>query len=83
MFMSISSILFRGESDDFDFVAIQPEVIQPARLTRSLRRMLKPWPFHSAPQPTRAADGDEDDEDYREPTSAVVLDRLSKFAARR
>jgi hypothetical protein len=83
--MSISSILFRGGSDDFDFdfEASQPEVIQPERPTRSLRWMLKPWPFHSAPHPTRAADNDEDDEDYREPTSAVVLDRLSKFAARR
>jgi hypothetical protein len=85
MFMSISSILFRGESGDYDLDATQPEVTEAERPTRSLRRMLKPWPFSSAPRPTRAvADDDEDDdEDYRAPTSAVVLDRLSQFAKRR
>jgi hypothetical protein len=83
MFMSISSILFRGESDDFDVEVNPPEVSQPERPPRSLRRMLKPWPFSSAPQPSRAADDDEDDEVSRDPTPAVVLDRLAQFVARR
>ncbi len=83
--MSISSILFRGESGDYDIEATQPEAIQAERPPRTLRRMLKPWPFSTAPRPTRVVADDEDDEDddYREPTSAAVLDRLSKFANRR
>jgi hypothetical protein len=85
MFMSISSILFRGESGDYDLDATQPEVTEAERPTRSLRRMLKPWPFSSAPRPTRAvADDDEDDGGgWGAVVFVVVLDRLSQFAKRR
>jgi hypothetical protein len=77
--MSVSSILFRGQEEPFD-----TETDQPERPTRSLRRMLKPWPFSSAPLPVSAADyDDDDDEEFMEPTPAVVLDRLAQFAARR
>lgn len=77
--MSVSSILFRGQEEPHE-----PEVDQPVRPTRSLRRMLKPWPFSSAPAPARAEDYDDEDEvNLSEPTPAVVLDRLAQFAARR
>lgn len=82
--MSISSILFRGESEYYDAEAPQVPSVQVERRSRSLRRILKPWPFSSAPQPTKAADQDEDDdEDYREPTPAAVLDRLAQYTTRR
>lgn len=77
--MSISSILFRGQPEPPD-----NEPLQAERPSRSLRRMLKPWPLPPALPPSPAtADDDEDDPDYREPTPPVVLDRLAKFAARR
>jgi hypothetical protein len=73
MGMSIASILFRGEEEPLDI-----ETDQPERPTRSLRRMLKPWPFSSAPAPRGAADYDDE-----EPTPPAVLDRLALFATRR
>ncbi len=77
--MSVSSILFRGQEEPFETEADQPE-----RPTRTLRRMLKPWPFSSAPVPVRTVEyDDEEDEEFSEPTPAVVLDRLAQFAARR
>ena len=77
--MSISSILFRGEQEPLDI-----ETDQPACPTQSLRRLLKPWPFSSAPSPVRADDNDDgEDEEFAAPTPAVVLDRLAQFAARR
>ena len=82
--MSISSILFRGEAEYHDTEAPQAPSVRVERPTRSLRRLLKPWSFSSAPQPTKAAEQDEDDdEDYREPTPAVVLDRLAQYTTRR
>jgi hypothetical protein len=79
MGMSIASILFRGEEEPLDI-----ETDQPERPTRSLRRMLKPWPFSSAPAPRGAADyDDEEGEEFAEPTPPAVLDRLALFATRR
>jgi hypothetical protein len=76
MAMNVSSILFRGQEELLD-----TETDQPVRPIRSLRRMLKPWPFSSAPVPVSPAD--HDDEDVNVPTPAFVLDRLAQFAARR
>ena len=40
--MSISSILFRGDSEHYDIEAPQSPTVQVERRSRSLRRVLKP-----------------------------------------
>ncbi len=80
--MSVSSILFRGQSESSDTDVNQSVANQSAPPARSLRRRLKPWPFHSAAASTEVA-ADESSREIAEPTPAAVLDRLSQFVARR